>query len=175
MRPLSDKGARMGGLALFLVACGGAEFELALLPDSGGGVAEGGSGEAGAGDAERPDGAPAALLPEAGSGDAWGPTDASHDSGDVDATPPACVTEAPATQNCGTGHATFPTTLCLVNCVGSTGCSVGPQPTPAQCGSWCTFTCACLSEAGVCGAGSSIASCTQGGLGSSIDLECSSP
>jgi hypothetical protein len=169
-----DKGARGVVLGLLLAsACGGAEFVLAASPpedgDGGGVRAEGGlTGVGRPGDAGA-DGAPAFE-------DAGGPGDAADAASHEDAAL-ACATEAPQQQNCGEGIATYPTSLCALYCHDGGDCApgfAGPIPTPTQCASWCTFTCACLAEAGVCGPGSGITSCTQGGLGRPIDLGCGS-
>lgn len=173
---MTDKGARRGVFGLALVAaCGGAPFTLAPLGEDGGGMDGGGSAWTGAADAGGAVGtgldsgaADARIL------DADAATTIDRAIADT-APPPACVTQAPITETCpGIGQFTMPTTFCVQDCLGSAGCHNEILSAPAPCNTWCTFTCACLSEAGICGAGSDITSCQQSGVPSPLDLACGS-
>jgi hypothetical protein len=163
-----DKGARGVVLGLLLAsACGGAEFVLAASPPEDGGVtaeggAEGGPSGVEAGDAGRADGG-APTLPEA-----------DGDAPDVDAALPACATVPSVLQNCSPAPANVPTSTCMYLCRdGGTDCIIETLTTPPQCNSWCTFTCACLVDAGICGS-NTVAIC-QGDLFTPITLECTHP
>ena len=78
--------------------------------------------------------------------------DSGVDSGiqKVDANP-SCESLPSITENCGEGLPTsFPDSYCAYNCNGTTGCEFQTESTPPQCNSWCTFSCDCLIDAGMC-------------------------
>lgn len=156
-------GSRRAFALLFalLSACGGASFTMGPTdlsrPDGGTSdnwTDDGGSTriDAGVGDAF----ADASTPPAKDSGGTTTATDASS-SPDGKAPPDgsgsaACTTEGPVTLECGpqaTPTATYPGQLCL-SVLNTAGGGLEAIPTPAACASWCTFTCACLIDAGVC-------------------------
>jgi hypothetical protein len=178
MKQVTDRGSRVvwWGLAFACAACGGAAFRLDDPPDAAflEGTAELDSGasadatpdtalDASVIDASRPE--DAATPPDA--------PDAAPDASELD-TGPSCAAAPPIARACGTTlQASYPTALC-VDVENDEGYTWTVATTPAACNSWCTFTCACLADAGVCAPGTTAQSCEPRSDGT-INMVCVTP
>ena len=182
MRPVTDRVARGVGLASFLVAsaCGGSAFLLESPPPDDGGLLGASERDAGS-DASAPeldsgtapgmvDAAPSDAAPPQASLDA---SEAGHDAGPPDTGPP-CASMPPVTRDCSTTlQDTFPGNVCIEieNDVADT---LMVEATPAACATWCTFTCDCLVDSGVCPSGTTTISCLPRADGT-INVVCVTP
>jgi hypothetical protein len=151
---------KIGYALLLAAACGGSPFEISA-DDAGSRVVDATAAEASV-DSATEASIDGTVSNDAGNSDSGIALDSSVlDSGErLDAgidviEVDSCATRPSVTNSsCAGQEITYPSNFCLflITDAVSTG-EYMTEITPAACASWCTFTCACLIEAGTCGTG----------------------
>ena len=109
---------------------------------------------------------------DAGELDAQPARDAGLDVIDAADSAPACTSKAAVVIQCGVGAPLIsePGTIC-VYVSNQHGASDNAISTPSACANWCTFTCACLLDAGLCAPGTPQMTCSLNADGT-IRINC---